>query len=67
MVPACSSGTLILVLPHWNAMPQTQDMTPHPVTVYRYRANQSLCYPLMRNITLETTTTPFNVLSLTKL
>ena len=26
-VPACSSDT---VLSHWNAMPQTQDMTPHP-------------------------------------
>ena len=34
-VPTCSSGTLTNVLPHRNAMPQTQDMTPHPVTVYR--------------------------------
>ena len=34
-VLACSSGTLTNVLPHRNAMPQTQDMTPHPVTVYR--------------------------------
>ena len=33
-VLACSSGTLINVLPHRNAMPQTQDTTPHPVTVY---------------------------------
>ena len=35
-VPACSSGTLINVLSHRNAMPQTQDMKPHPVTVYRH-------------------------------
>ena len=35
-VPACSSGTLTNVLLHRNAMPQTQDMTPHPVTVYRH-------------------------------
>ena len=30
IVPACSSSTLTNVLPHRNAMPQTQDMTPHP-------------------------------------
>ena len=29
-VPACSSGTLTNVLPHRNAMLQTQDMTPTP-------------------------------------
>ena len=29
MVPACSSGTLTNMLPHWNAMPQTQDMAPY--------------------------------------
>ena len=33
----CSSDTLTNVLQHRNAMPQTQDMTPHPVTVYRHR------------------------------
>ena len=33
MVPACSSGTLTNVLPHRHAMPQTPDMTHHPVTV----------------------------------
>ena len=33
MVPAYSSGTLTNVLPHRNAMPQTQDMTHYPVTV----------------------------------
>ena len=49
MVPVCSSGTLINVLPHRNAMPQTQDMTPQPVTVYRHGANLSLCYLLMWN------------------
>ena len=31
-MPACSSGTLTNVLPLRNAMPQTQNMTPHPVT-----------------------------------
>ena len=35
--PACSSGNLTNVLPHRNATPQTQDMTPHPVTVYGHR------------------------------
>ena len=64
MVPACSSGTLAYVLPHRNAMLQTQDM-PHPVTVYRYRADLSLCYPLMWNVTLESTTTHLNVLGQT--
>ena len=64
MLSAFSSGTLTIVLPHWNAVPQTQDMTPQPVTVYRHRrVNLSLCYPLMWNITLEeATTTHFNVL-----
>ena len=61
MVPACSSGTLTNVLPHRNAMPQTQDTTPHPVTVYRHGANLSLCYPSMWNVTLEYTATHFNV------
>ena len=32
-VRACSSGTLTNVLPHRNVMPQTQNMTPHPVPV----------------------------------
>ena len=44
-VPACSSGTLTNVLPHRNVMPQTQDMTPHPIKVYRHRADRT-CYPL---------------------
>ena len=43
-VPTCSSGTLTNVFPHRNAIPQTQDMTPQPVTVYRHRAELSLCY-----------------------
>ena len=64
MVPTCSSDTLTNVLPHRNAMPQTQDMTSYPVTVYR--ADLS-CYPLMWNITLEYTTTHFNVLGQTQL
>ena len=32
---------------------QTQNMTPHHVTLYRHRAHLSLCYPLMCNVTLE--------------
>ena len=66
MVPAYSSGTLTNVLPHRNAMPQTQDMTPHSVTVYRHRADLSLCYPSMWNVTLEYTATHFNVLGKTR-
>ena len=31
------------------------------VTVYRHRADRSLCYPLMWNVTLEYTATHFNV------
>ena len=65
-MPACSSGTLTNVLPHRNAMPQTQDTTPHPVTVYRHGANLSLCYPSMWNVTLEYTATHFNVLGETR-
>ena len=61
MVSACSSDTLTNVLPHRNAMPQTQDMTPHPVTVNRHGADLSLCYPLMWNVTLEYTAIHLNV------
>ena len=42
-------------------MPQTQDMAPQPVTVYRHGADLSLCYPLVWNVTLEYTATHFNV------
>ena len=63
MVPTCSSDTLTNVLPHRNAMPLTQDMTPQPVTVYR--ADLS-CYPLMWNVTLDYTTTHFNILGQTR-
>ena len=65
-VPACSSGTLTNVLPHRNVMPQTQDMTPHPITIYKHRVDLSLCYPWMWNVTQEYTTTHFNVLGKTK-
>ena len=58
----CSSDTLTNVLPQRNVMPQTKDTTLHPVTVYRHRADMSLCYPLMWNVTLEYTATHFNVL-----
>ena len=47
-------------------MPQTQDTTPHPVTVYIHGANLSLCYPSMWNVTLEYTATHFNVLGETR-
>ena len=60
-VPAHSSGTLTNVLAHRNAKPQINDMTPHPVTVYRHEANMLLCYPLMWNVILEYTTTHFIV------
>ena len=65
-VSACSSDTLTNVLPHRNAMPQTQDMTTHHVTVFRHGTDLSLCYPLMWNVTLEYTTTHFNVLGETR-
>ena len=45
-VPACSSGTLTNVLRNRNAMLQTQDMTPQPVTVYRHRVDLLLSYTL---------------------
>ena len=59
----CTSGSLTNVLPHRNVMAQTQDMTPHPFTVYRHRADLSLCYSLIWTFTLEYTTTHFNVWS----
>ena len=65
-VPVCKCGSLTNVLPHRNAMPQTQDMTPHPITVYRHGADLSLCYPSMWNVTLEYTATHFNVLGETR-
>ena len=62
----CSSGTLSIVLAHWNVMWQTQDITPHPVTVYRHRADLPLCYLLMWNVKLEYTISHFNVLGQTR-
>ena len=56
-VSTWGSGTLTNVLPHRNAMSETQGMTPHPVTVYRHGADLSLCYPLMWNVKLEYTAT----------
>ena len=44
------------MLPHWNAMLQKQNMTPNPVTVYRYGADLSMCYQMMWNITFEAPT-----------
>ena len=60
------SGALTNVLPHRNAILQTQDMTPHPVTVYRDGADLSLYYPLMWNVTLEYTATHFDILGQTR-
>ena len=60
-ITMCQSGKWKLrrMKVHPRAMPQTQEMTPHPVTVYRHRAELSWCYPLMWNVTLEYTTTRF--------
>ena len=44
---------------------QTQDMAPHLVTVYRHGADLSLFYPFTWNVTIEYTTTHFNVLGQT--
>ena len=65
-MPTCSSGTLTNVLPQRNAMPHTQDMILYSLTVYRHRANLSLCYLLMWNVTLEYTTTHLNTLGQTR-
>ena len=54
-VPAYSTGNLTNMLLQRNAKPQTQDMTPHPVTVYSHGADLSL----MWNVTLEHTITHF--------
>ena len=51
-MPACSSGILTNVLPHRNAILQTRDMIPQPVTVYRHRSDLSLYYPLIWTVTL---------------
>ena len=48
-----SSGTLTSVLPHRNAMPQTHDMTPLPVTVYRHGAELLMCSQWMWKVTME--------------
>ena len=52
-VPACSSSTLTNVLPHMNAIMQTQDMTPYSVMVYRHRADLSLCYLIFIDVELH--------------
>ena len=61
MVPVYMRGTLTNVLPQWNVMPQTQDMSPHPVRVYRHGADLSLCYPMMWTVAREYTTTHVHV------
>ena len=62
----CRGGSLTNVMPHRNAMPHTQEMTPHHATVYRHRADLSLCYPLMWNVIMEYTTIHFNVFGKTR-
>ena len=47
-------------------MPCRRHRTRHPTTVYRHGADLSLCYPSMLNVTLEYTTTHFNVLGETR-
>ena len=66
MVPACRSGTVTNMVPHRNVIPQTQDMTTHPVTEFRHRADLSLYYTLMWNATLEYTATHYNFLGQTR-
>ena len=56
-VPACSSVTLTI---HRNTI--TEDMTSCPNTVHKHWADLLLCYPSMLKVTLEPTTTRFNVL-----
>ena len=53
-----------LVLPHKYFMPQSWGMTPKPVTVYKYRINLYLCYPLMWSSTLKAAITHLEVLSI---
>ena len=68
-VPACSIGTLTCFdqcAATQECQLRTQDMTLHPVTVFRHGADLSLCYPLMWNVTLEYTATHFNVLGETR-
>ena len=62
MVPACSSGTLtnVRILPHRNAMLQTQDMTPHPVTVYRLKGRPVIVLSIDVESQTEFTTTVFS-------
>ena len=67
-VPACSSGTLTNVLQHTGmSCCGYRTWHPHPVTVYIYSADLSLCYLLIWNITLAYTATHFYVLGKTQL
>ena len=59
------NGTLTNVLPHKNAADTVHDIPPRHdtlMTVYRHRADLSLCYPFMWSVTVEYTNTNFNVL-----
>ena len=51
------------VLSYWNTMQQTT--TPHTVAINRHVGDLPLCYQLMLNIIMETTTIHLNVLGLT--
>ena len=64
MVPACSSGTLNMVLPHWNNMTYTSDMTP---TIFKYKDTGQPVVLSIWNVTLAETTKHFHVLGLTHL
>ena len=63
-VPACTSGNLTMVLPHWNAMTQKQDMTHHSVIVYWHKADLYLCNQFVWNVKQESTTTHLNFIDL---
>ena len=53
---ACSRVTMTIVLPQWNAMQQTQCITPPPLSQCRHRADMLLVLSLVWNITLKATT-----------
>ena len=67
-VPACSSGTFVqcAATQKSHAADTGHDTPPRHSILTVHRANLSLCYLLMWNITMEYKTTHFNVLGLTR-
>ena len=67
--PLCSRATLwswiLIVLGHWNnSLPV--DMSPHSDTLFWFRANQTLLFPLNAACSGEVTNTSFLVFGLTQ-